>query len=250
MSTKQAMKDAGVKPEHVIDAVPVQRGGTATMTKAQATAAAKKLPSIDDLRKAMKADRLVGHSAARKARDEETALKKVLGDSFKTPINEWVGTQEYKDLRDDKANGPKGKERTAKRVSSGSTSRSGGGSGKERIPEGQRKAMVVKAITAGAYNRRTVRTWLNDQGYACNGKWIAEILTGVTVPAKNIPAKAVPAKKAPAKKASAPAKKAGARQAGTTMAKAFKGPISKASQTRRPAAKAQASKATRVRRAS
>jgi DNA-binding protein HU-beta len=92
-----------VKPEHVIDAVPVSETPQ-TMTTAQAKAAAKTLPTVDQLRAGLKANRMHGWSAARDAWERETKIAKVLGDTFSTPIGEWCAGPEYRALRDDRSN--------------------------------------------------------------------------------------------------------------------------------------------------
>jgi hypothetical protein len=217
-----------VKPEHVIDAVPVERGGSKKpdMTSAQAKAAAKQLPSIDVLRAAMKEDRLNGWSMTKTALDKERLIAKVLGESFPRPILDWIATDEYKSLRDDrqqttrKAEGRTMRKESAPKVDDADIEKFVRGA-VEKDPTLTRSG-VVKAFRASGKSASQERI----------GAIYNRVTDGVKPAKKASPAKkAAPKKAAPAKKA--PAKKAPAKKAASAPKKAaagpkpFKGPIPK-----------------------
>jgi hypothetical protein len=207
------------------------------MTAAQAKAAAKKLPTIDQLRSGLKANRVEGWSAARMARDDEHNIAKVLGESFPTPIADWCASDEYKSLRDDRG-------QTERRESGGNTERK---QPVTKLDDKDIEAFVRKAVEKDpTLTRSGVVKAFRASGKSASQERIGAIYNRVTdgrKPAK----KASPAKKAAPKKA-APSKKAPAKKGAAKKAAPAKKAAKKADPHFRPTPKPGAAKTVAAKR--
>lgn len=205
-----------------------------------------KPPTIDQLREAMKADRLMGYSIVRAARDAESArarAAKASGKEIPTPINDWCSTDEYKRLRDDRRTEPKAAAQpkgtkavaTTKKVTSrkaagrkapANKKAPARGATKPRIAEADRVATIKRYVDKGMTTESEIVTTMRGSGIPV-GPWIKPILAKLV-------------KRAPANRKAAPAaKKAPARRRATPTE------LSKAHQTRGKGKKAPAVAASR-----
>jgi hypothetical protein len=162
---------------------------------------------------------------------ERAAVRRAAADGKRkppTPVSDWIAAH--------------GEVHKASKAVAKRTTGSGGST--FRLDEKERVRLFNAALKAGANTMSAVKRHIRTvENQPCSGKWIRPLLAQAakdgklpeSAPRKAAPAKkATAAKKAPAKaaakKATAPVKKAGP--------KTFRGPITKASQTRRPAKKA------------
>jgi hypothetical protein len=162
---------------------------------------------------------MTSEDRSKAATAERAAVRRAEADGKRkppTPVSNWIEAH-----ADEHKTG-----KTAGRTASAGA-RVGAG---PRLPEAERVALFNAAVKAGANTMAGVKKHIRSKGKPCSGKWIRPLL--VEAAKKGLLAE--PVRKAPAKTT---AKKAPAKKAGP---KTFRGPISKASQTRGAGKKAPA----------